>query len=182
MDARFLSSFTDPTPNLKVLGRFVSPFSLRHRVTLTAADSPIIKAGASVRPLDLLVAVKICAGETLGKLTWRDHLELWKMNSRDVYFEEQINLFGAYALTEAWPKFWDKSAKSGGTSTTPWPLTVVCNLIANGIPEERAWNMPESQAIWLHSGFAIMNGADLKVLTTEQEQELAEIEKELTHE
>lgn len=176
MDARFLSAFTDPTPNVKVLGRFVSPFSLLHRVTLTAADSPVIKAGASVRPIDLLVAVKICAGEPLGKLTWRDHWELWKLSNRDSYFEAQINLFGAYALTEAWPKFWDKSGKTGGTSSTPWPLTVVCNLIANGIPEERAWNMPESQAIWLHSGFAIMNGADLKVLTTEQEQELAELE------
>lgn len=179
MDARFLSSFTDPAPNVKVLGRFVSPFCLRHRVTLTAADSPILKANAGVRPIDLLVAVKICAGEPLGKLTWRDHLELWKMTNRDSYFESQIKLFGAYALTEAWPKFWEKSTKSGGTNTTPWMLTVVCNLIANGIPEERAWTMPESQAIWMHSGFAIMNGAQLKVLTTEEEQTLEELNKTL---
>ena len=60
----------------------------------------------------------------------------------------------------------------------PWVLTVVCNLVKHGISEERAWTMPESQAIWLHSAFAIGNGADMKVLTKEDEDLIAKLETE----
>jgi hypothetical protein len=53
---------------------------------------------------------------------------------------------------------------------------VVAGLCAHGIGEERAWTMPESQAIWLHSAFAVSNGANLKVLTTEDEELLKRFE------
>ena len=176
MDKRFTSAFTDPGLT-KLLGRFVSPFCLRHRVMLEAAESPLIRSGAAIRPLDLLFAVKICSGERLDKLTLKDSWYLGKMTANEDYFAEQIEFFSKYVLVEAWPKFWEKKAKHSETSGTPWVLTVVASLISNGIPEERAWTMPECQAIWLNSTFAISKGAELKVLTSEDEELIEELEK-----
>ena len=177
MDKRFLSSFTDAAPGIKVLGRFVSPFCLLHRVKLMAAENPIIMGSDQIRPVDLLIAVKVCAGEDLGRLTFRDHVELFRMGRSDEYFVKQLKRFMSYTLVKAWPKFWEKEQTKSAGSGTPWPLAVVCCLVANGITEERAWTMPESQAIWMNSGFAMMNGADLKVLSTEDEEYLDSLAK-----
>jgi hypothetical protein len=176
MDKRFTSAFTDPGLT-KLLGRFVSPFCLLHRVQLEAAESPLLRSGVGIRPLDLLVAVKICSGERLDKLTWRDSWYLGKMTANDDYFADQIERFSKFVLVEAWPKFWEKKAKHSETSGTPWVLTVVASLISNGIPEDRAWTMPECQAIWLNSTFAISKGAELKVLTSEDEELIDSLEK-----
>jgi hypothetical protein len=176
MDKRFTSAFTDPGMT-KLLGRFVSPFCLLHRVQLEAAESPLLRSGVGIRPLDLLVAVKICSGERLDKLTWKDSWYLGKMNGSELYFARQIDRFSKFVLVEAWPKFWEKKAKHAESSGTPWVLTVVASLIANGIPEERAWTMPECQAIWLNSAFAISKGAELKVLTSEDEELIETLEK-----
>lgn len=176
MDKRFLSAFTDPGQT-KLLGRFVSPFCLRHRVMLETAESPLLKSGVNIRPLDLLVAVKVCAGEQLDRLTWKDSWYLGKMTANPEYFASQIERFSQYVLIEAWPKFWERTRKANETSGIPWPLTVITSLIANGIDEERAWTMPECQAIWMNSAFAVCKGAELKVLTTEDEELIDSLEK-----
>jgi len=136
---------------------------------LEAAESPLLVADKGIRPIDLLMAVKICSGQAIDKLTWKDSWYLGKMSGNEDYFAEQIELFSKYVLVESWPKFWEKRHKSSDTSGSPWVLTVVTSLISNGIPEDRAWSMPECQAVWLNSSFAIIKGAELKVLTTEDE-------------
>lgn len=177
MDRRFLSAFTDPA-RIKILGRFVSPFSLLHRVQLQAVDSPLLKENADIRPSDLLVAVKICAGEPIGKPTLKDSWYLGRMNRSEMYFVRQMVRFSEFVLLESWPKFWEKKDQSRETSGIPWPLSVVSGLMRNGVSEERAWTMPESQAIWLHSAFAVSHGADLKVLTHEDEELIAQLESQ----
>ena len=47
---------------------------------------------------------------------------------------------------------------------------VIANLISNGITEDRAWNMPECQAIWLSTAFIKIKGGEVNVLTTEEEE------------
>jgi hypothetical protein len=80
-------------------------------------------------------------------------------------------------MVSNWPKFWEQNKKkSGGSSGLPWPLAIVSNLIANGIPEQRAWEMPECQAIWLNSAFAIGKGADVAIMSPEEEAFMAEEE------
>ena len=175
MDKRCLSAFTDPC-RLVVLGRFVDPFSMLRRLQLESVESPFVAPGKEVRPLDLLIAVKICAGEPIGKLSLKDYFYLGRMKSSEVYFVKQMSRFSEYVLIESWPKFWEKKAKHHNSTGMPWVLTVVCNLMAHGVSEDRAWTMPESQAIWLHSCFAINEGADMKVLTKEDEELLAKLE------
>ena len=177
MCPRFLSAFTDPA-KIKMLGRFVSPFSMLRRLQLEAVESPFVVSTKEVRPLDLLIAVKICAGEPIGKLSLKDHYYLGRLNASESYFVKQMAYFAEFVLIESWPKFWDKTAKHHNSTGMPWVLTVVCNLMNHGVSEERAWTMPESQAIWLHSCFAIGEGADMKVLTKEDEELLAKLETE----
>jgi hypothetical protein len=177
MDKRCLSAFTDPC-RLVVLGRYVDPFSLLRRLQLESIESPFVVPGKDVRPLDLLIAVKICAGEPIGKLTLKDRFYLSRLSYSETYFVKQMSRFTEFVLIESWPKFWEKKAKHANTTGMPWVLTVVCNLMNHGVTEERAWTMPESQAIWLHSCFAIGEGADMKVLTKEDEDLIAKLETE----
>jgi hypothetical protein len=177
MDKRFLAAFTDPTARTLILGRFVSPFCLLHRVKLEAVESPFVRSGKDFRPIDLLIAVKICAGEPVGKLTWKDSWYLGRMRASETYFVRQLVRFSEFVMIEAWPKFWEKKTSQKDTSGIPWPLNVVTALMKHGVTEERAWTMPEAQAIWLNSAIAIANGADMKVFTAEDEALIEQLEK-----
>ena len=89
-------------------------------------------------------------------------------------FEALLKAFSGYALIHDWPKFWEQdSKKTGGDNGCPWPLAIVANLIASGIDEKRAWEMPECQAVWLHSVFSMRKGAELKIMTPEEEAFMA---------
>jgi hypothetical protein len=44
------------------------------------------------------------------------------------------------------------------------------------VPEQRAWEMPECQAIWLNSALAIRKGADVAIMSPEEEAFIAEEE------
>jgi hypothetical protein len=177
MDKRFLAAFTDPADRIKILGRFVSPFSLLRRVQLQAIESPFVCPDKDIRPSDLLIAVKICAGEPISKPTLKDSWYLGRMRN-EAYFVKQLSLFSQYVLLDAWPKFWEKESKGSSGSGIPWVLNVVASLMKNGVSEERAWTMPESQAIWLHSAIAISKGADIKVLTFEEEELIKSLDKQ----
>lgn len=169
MDSRFLQAFTDPAC-VTILGRRVWPFCLKHRVRLMAVDSPIL-GGRDVTPLDLLIAVKICAEEPMGKPGFIDTWRLSRLNASPYKFAKELHRFTEYALVDCWPKFWEnKTASSGSTSSVPWPLMVVANLVASGIEEQRAWEMPECQAVWLNVALAARKGNDVNVLTTEEEE------------
>ena len=85
MDNRFLNAFTEPS-RVKILGRFLYPFCLKHRVRLEAIESPLLKSGQEVQALDLLVAIKICAEEDISDLSLLDSWRLAKLRSDKDYF------------------------------------------------------------------------------------------------
>lgn len=174
MDKRFIGAFTDPA-GISLLGRRLYPFCLKHRVRLMAIDSPFM-TGDDCSPLDLLLAIQICAEEPIGKLTLTDRMRLLKYVKRDGRFTADVDKFVAYLNINNWPKFWEKNkAKSGGDSGMPWILTIISTLISGGIDEQRAWEMPECQAIWLSSAMSVSKGADINILTTEDEEAMQEM-------
>lgn len=175
MDERFIRAFTDPSAHITILGRLVSPFCLRHRVHLTALNSPFVKGG-DIRALDILVAVKVCAGEPIGKLTNKELGELIELNEHETKMGVAALNFQHHMLEANGPKFWQKEGRAGSNGV-PWILNIIATLVANGIEESRAWTMPECQAIWLSTAFATMKGADLKVLTSEDEHIQANFQK-----
>ena len=142
-----------------------------------AFDSPLITGSRGVTPADLIFACQVCAEEPLGNIGWRDQLRIMHLLRRPSKFESLLEAFSGYILVDHWPKFWDQSnKKTGGSAKAPWPLMIVGNLIANGIEEKRAWEMPECQAIWLNTAFAMRKGVDVAIMSPEEE---AYIESEL---
>jgi hypothetical protein len=169
VDHRFLNAFIDPAP-FKLLGRSLYPWCLKYRVRLMAFKSPLITGDRGITPADLIFACQVCAEEPLGELGFWDKLRINRLNNDPVKFERLLKAFAGYVLVNDWPKFWEQDGKkSGGDNGVPWPLAIVANLIASGIEEKRAWEMPECQAIWLNSVFAMRKGAELKIMTPEEE-------------
>jgi len=142
-----------------------------------AFESPLVVPGKQVSPADLLFACQVCAEEPLGEIGIIDRLRLSRLNDNPAKFE-LLEAFAGYILVDNWPKFWEQSAKKGspGNKGIPWPLAIVANLIACGIDEKRAWEMPECQAIWLNSALAIRKGADVAIMSPEEEAFMAEEE------
>jgi hypothetical protein len=178
MDKRFLSAFIDPAP-FRLLGRSLYPWCLKYRVRLMAFDSPLVTGSRGITPADLLFACQVCAEEPLGgRVSWIDKLRLKWIGANEAKFNVQLEAFAGYILVQDWPKFWEQTKKtsSGGDKGVPWPLAIVANLIANGIDEKRAWEMPECQAIWLNSALAIAKGADVAIMSPDEEAFMAEEE------
>jgi hypothetical protein len=178
MDKRFLSAYIDPAPLSGMLGRTLYPWCLKYRVRLTAFESPLVTGSRGVTPGDLLFACQVCAEEPLGgRIGWKDQLRIMRLMRDPVRFEAYLKAFADYILVAHWPKFWEQTAKkSAGDKGVPWPLSIVANLIASGIDEKRAWEMPECQAIWLNSALAISKGADVAIMSPEEEAFMAEEE------
>lgn len=141
-----------------------------------AFDSPLVTGSRGITPADLIFACQVCAEEELGgQIGWVDKLRIMSLVRNPDKFERLLSAFAGYVLVDNWPKFWEQSkAKSGGGDKgVPWPLSIVANLIASGIPEKRAWEMPECQAIWLNSALAIRKGADVAIMSPEEEAFMA---------
>jgi hypothetical protein len=175
VDRRFLNAYVDPAPLKGFLGRTLYPWCLKYRVRLMAFDSPLVTGSRGITPADLIFACQVCAEEQLGDVGWRDRLRIVTLSHHPAKFERLLEAFAGYILVQDWPKFWEqtKTKSGGGDKGVPWPLSIVANLIAQGIPEQRAWEMPECQAIWLNSVFAMRKGAELKIMTPEEEAFMA---------
>ena len=143
-----------------------------------AFDSPLVTGSRGITPADLIFACQVCAEEPLGDISWRDKIRILSLNRRPAKFERLLETFAGYILVQDWPKFWEqtKTKSGGGDKGVPWPLSIVANLIASGITEQRAWEMPECQAIWLNSALAIRKGADVSIMSPEEEAFMAEEE------
>ena len=144
-----------------------------------AFDSPLVTGSRGITPADLIFACQVCAEEPLGgAIGWVDKLRILSLQRNPAKFERLLEAFAGYILVQDWPKFWEqtKTKSGGGDKGVPWPLSIVANLIASGIPEQRAWEMPECQAIWLNSALAIRKGADVAIMSPEEEAFMAEEE------
>ena len=176
MDHRFLNAFIDPAP-FKLLGRSLYPWCLKYRVRLMAFNSPLIMGDRGITPTDLIFACQVCAEEPLGEIGWRDQLRIMHLSRNPAGFERLLEAFAGYILVQDWPKFWEQTKKSSaGSKGVPWPLSIVANLTASGIDYKQAWEMPECQAIWLNSALAISKGADVAIMSPEEEAFMAEEE------
>ena len=178
MDRRFLNAYTDPS-RFRILGRNLYPWCLKYRVWLTALESPLLN-GKPVGPEDLLLAVNVCSEQRIGRFTMMERWRLLRLASKPDNFQKELKRFAEYTMVGHWPKFWEKKSEGGSSGRgMPWPLTIVSNLIQHGIEEKRAWEMPECQAIWMHTAFGIAQGADVNVLSSELEDELDALAKQM---
>lgn len=138
---------------------------------MQAIGSPFLESDKEIKIEDLIIALKICSGESLDRAKFSDY---WSAIKLTLFKDVRVAAFKAfvyYSMTnDSWPKFYDNSKNSSGSSTSlPWELSVIANLTRNGISYEEALNMPEASAMWLSTAFSMHAGAKLDLLTTDDE-------------
>jgi len=169
-DLRFLASCIVPKRTI-IQGKILKPFCLKYRLWLQAIGSPFMQPDKPIQMQDLVIALKICAGESMDKKKLRDYWIYLKLLFNREERTKAYEAFIAYTSThDTWPKFYEDNKTTSGSSTgLQWELSVIANLCKNGISFEQALNMPEASAIWLSTAFSIQAGAKINLLTTDDE-------------
>ena len=183
MANRWTQAATILPPTLKVCGRRLLPFCLRHRVALEAIGSPIIQTHLEATAKDVLAACRILSSHDLTALrkppTFSEGLWLARMSwNKKALIAEAVKLHYYFEAQSLWPRFWEKenAGRSGGS--VPWPLAVVASLIRNGATLEEAWTMPEAEAVWLHVAHSVASGADISVVSDTEWEAMEEYKKQ----
>lgn len=170
MDGRFLDAFTLLPKQRVICGYVTKPLCLRHRVVMTALNSPFVDGREEIDPFHVIVAAKIMSSHKMEDMMTEnpsksDIKEVDKMIENKEYFMSQITAIYECIRDQAhWPVFWKKTS-TGGDHGVPWVLSIICGLVKGGLSLEEAWTMPESQAIWMNSAMAIGNGAGIDIVS-----------------
>ena len=169
MENRWIKAATILPPTLKVCGRRLLPFCLRHRVALEAIESPLIFTSKTMSAIDLIVAVRILASyditEVRKPMTMSERWHLARLSiSEDSLIEEAKKVVIYFEAQSLWPRFWAKDERTEGGGLS-WHLAVIANLIRNGCTLTEAWTMPEAEAIWLHIAHSKAAGAKVDIVS-----------------
>jgi hypothetical protein len=177
MDARYLKATTALPSDVKVCGKRLLPFCLRHRLMLMAIDSPFLDFGKrGFTATDVIMAVRILSTyEKKGINDPINFMEKWHMimlnSNRNKLARAVGRIIGIITKSCSYPKMWSKE-KSTNKENIPWVLSCVANNVRNGCTLEEAWTMPEGEAVWMSISHAIYNGSKIEVLSTDDEKML----------
>lgn len=135
-------------------------------------ESPFLSEQVEITSQDIIIALKVCAESPIGKPTWSDiWLGVLFHLSPDYKRRAAIALIKHISTQVNFPKFWERTdRKTFGASNVPWQLTIVANLVKNGVGYSEALTMPEAKAVWLSAVFSIQAGAKIEFLSTEDEE------------
>lgn len=180
MEPQLLKSFIarDAVP---VMGRRLRPFSLAHRIALTAFGSPVLKPGSQMGPTDLVFALRVCAtANPLANLTPKPTLgDKWLALrlalSQELQARALCEFAGYLAEHTSHPELWAKQAR-GESDNIDWPLHVIGTLMRAGVSYHDALHMSEGRATWLQVVLARQNGAELSVVSEREKAAMKQLE------
>jgi hypothetical protein len=172
MNSRFAKAVAYNPKTIKVLGFTLLPICMRHRVVLEYYNSPFV---TSEEPTveDIIFAIRVMS--TLDKDEMHRGISeveagyIFLLKQNDDTRREVIELIRDHITENSnWPIFWEKQ-NNGADNGIPWHMKVVANLVRNGMDYEKAWTMPESEAIWLYTCNLADEGTDVRVLSNADE-------------
>lgn len=173
MNSRFAKAVAYNPRSIKVLGCTLLPICMRHRVVLEYYDSPFV-TGSEPTVEDIIFAIRVMS--TVDKDEMHRGINeveagyIFLLNQNNDTKLEVIELIREHIIENSnWPIFWENE-KKGHSNGVPWHMTVVANLVRNGMDYEKAWTMPEAEAVWLYTCNLINDGTDLRVLSDEDEE------------
>ena len=158
---------------------------------LTALNSPFTAKNA--KPADfttenVMAFLRICSAghpeDAFGSLSLR---ELWfrtRMQTDLMFFTRIVSQCYTYASECSQSpvtlrKDKGENIKEKGENV-PFPLMMVTMMTSKlGMDMEQAWNIPVGQAVWLLTAFAIQEGSDTQIVSTEDDQRAVEERKAL---
>jgi len=169
MEKRWFKAATILPPTVKVGGRRLLPFCLRHRIALEALGSPVVETTNELTTTQFLLAVRVLSTHDLNEVrkpwTLAEQVRLAVYNNSPRRFLRDVAKLVVYFDAQAlWPRMWQKSDKAKD-SALPWQLVVVASLVRNGVPLEAAWTMPESEAVWLYFANCAADGAKVELVS-----------------
>jgi len=172
MTKRWIKAATILPPTLKVAGVRLLPFCLRHRVALEALGSPAVDTAKTIGPTDLILAVRVLSTHDMDSvrrpLSVSEQFRIAYYNARPNRFIEEIAKLVTYFEAQSlWPRCWSKNEKRA-ESAIPWQLTIIASLVRNGCDIEKAWTMPEAEAVWLYFANCKAEGAKVEIITDEE--------------
>lgn len=160
---------------------------MRHYMMLLALESPVLTGKATeIRPEDLIIFAKVCSQTNpftaLQKPSWSDKWKMTKLEVDSEYFIETVMVTKEYidACCSA-PKTYTKEdgVKEFKKETLPGVLSMATSLMSKlHFTKEDAWSTPVGQAVWLLTAYAIGEGSEVKIMTT-QDEASAESEREM---
>lgn len=183
MDGRFLTAFVLPE-KWEIMGYKLNAFSLRHIMTLTAIQSPLIDDNNElVLPEDIIVFLRVCSSKNsfvaLKRPTLMDKWNKIRMEVDTAYFFKQFTEIRAYINTCNQAPITYTKDENKKSDQVPVVLGLVSSLTSNlHISLDEAWDMTAGQAIWYLTTYALSQGSDIKILTTQQEEKSIEQIKE----
>lgn len=199
-DPKLAFAFIDGSPDrefstFRILGVRLRKFSLYHRLLLNTVDSPFMRNGP-VSMFDIRVAVGACALEFgCSKIRkprlWPFLLQVWAIlislilrrkpgqprplqRSLNRLSEELLEYFGEYLQRPEYAII-PPNRPAGMTpqvprGRAPEEIEHVGELIAWGISEYRAWNMPIGQANWYRVMARRSGGLDVDFMSEEEKE------------
>lgn len=181
IDLRYSQAVKTSILEVEVCGRVLKPMCLRHRLILQELESPLLVPDKVVSPQDLIIASRI-----LHTYDLKEMLAIKASQSEaDVYlkifldneeYKRQLDKMSDYMnMQDNMPIMWDKK-KNNASRGVPLVLACVASLTRNGIGYERAWTMPESEAMWMYLANVIADGGDINILTQEDLDSMKRLE------
>jgi hypothetical protein len=176
MDGRFVTAFVIPR-KWKILGYELGPFTLRHYLAMLALESPLLKDDIKdCRAQDIVIFLRVCSMDNafvaLEKPSWKDKWRHARLDYNMTTLVQTVLEIRQYVLTAmSSPKTYAKEDKNEiKKDTIPGILGIATSLMARlNMPPEEAWKLTPGQAIWYLTSYAISEGADIKILTTQAE-------------
>lgn len=177
MDARYLKATTVLPPDVKVCGKRLLPFCLRHRVQLEAIDSPFLNfENRSFTARDVIYAIRVMS--TFDKvhinapITLREQFHIILLNSSRKRLARAVGrVLGVILESCSYPKVWSKK-NAKVKENIPWTLACVANNVRNGCSLEEAWTMPEGEAVWMSISHGVYNGSDVQIISSDDDEML----------
>jgi hypothetical protein len=184
MDGRFLTAFILPE-SWSIMGYKLKPFSLRHTMTLTALESPIVAAdGPRVKPEDIVIFLRVCSSDNafvaLSKPSLWDRWCQARMEVDTTYYFDQLMAINAYIkLCNTMPNTYNKDeGQEKKKENVPVVLGLATSLMSKlNFNKDEAWDCTVGQAVWYLTAYAVSEGADVKIISTQDEAKM-ESEKE----
>lgn len=181
IDSRFSQAVKTSILEVEVCGRVLKPMCLRHRLILQEIESPLLIPDKLVSPKDLIIAARILHTYDLKEMlsvtaTQAEADVFYRLFLDNQEYKRQIDKMSEYMnMQDNMPIVWDKK-KNTSSRGVPVVLACVTNLTRNGIGYEKAWTMPESEAMWMYLANVIADGGDINILTQEDLDSMKRLE------
>lgn len=187
MDKKFLTAFILPK-EWEVIGYKLKPYSTRVHINLSAVNSPFVTNGVPT-PMDTIKFLKFCSSDCdsiidIPKTTFFDTIAYLRLASDLKFFSYTvrciINYIKEYTTGPSY-RIVSKHEKSDvviDKTSMPELLMMISICMSKlGMSEKEAMNSPLAKLSWYVATVALMEGADVRLLSDDEVKAAVESER-----